>query len=337
MRAGGFGLGWGRAAGLLAAVLLGVAVGGCRTAPLAGREAGAALPVGVEVPAARGGLGHPADLSWVLMEASYARMRFGATPWVTTAAAAEQGGGGAGGDLAKQAQNPIASLISVPLQDNLSFGIGPEERTQNVLNIQPVVPVSLGKWTLVNRAIIPLVRQPDPTSAHRAWTGIGDVNLTTFVVPPTQGKVMVGFGPIFLFPTATSKQVGKQQWGLGPSAVVVATLDRWVLGLLVNNIWSLESAESLGGADGINSFLAQYFVNCNLPNGWYLSSAPIITADWNAPTDNQWIVPFGGGVGKIFRIGKQSYNAGVQAYYNVVTPDGGPEWSLRVQLTLLFP
>jgi hypothetical protein len=275
-----------------------------------------------------------ASSSWVRTKATYDRVGLRPTAWVATAEGeAQGGGGGGGGDLAKAAQNPIASLISVPFQNNTSFGIGPENRTQNVLNIQPVVPVSLWTWSLVNRMIIPVVHQPDPSSAERAWDGIGDINLTSFVVPPAFGPVMVGAGPIVQFPSASSTRVGSQMWAAGPSAVVVATLDKWVLGLLVNNIWGLEG----DGADDLNRFTAQYFVNYNLPKGWYLTSAPLITADWNAPSDDRWTVPFGGGIGKIFKIGKQSCNAGVQAYYNVVTPDGGPEWSLRCTVTLLFP
>jgi len=91
------------------------------------------------------------------------------------------------------------------------------------------------------------------------------------------------------------------------------------------------------GNRDVNLFTWQYFINYNLPRGWYLSSAPIITANWEADSGNVWTVPFGGGGGKIFRIGKQPMNAQVQAFYNVLKPDLGPQWQLRLQLQFLFP
>ena len=89
--------------------------------------------------------------------------------------------------------------------------------------------------------------------------------------------------------------------------------------------------------EDVNPFLMQYFINYNLPEGWYISSAPIVTANWKADSGNQWTVPFGGGVGKIFRIGKQPMNAQAQAFYNAVKPDNGADWTLRLQLQFLFP
>lgn len=88
----------------------------------------------------------------------------------------------------------------------------------------------------------------------------------------------------------------------------------------------------------MNQFLLQYFINYNMADGWYLNSAPIITANWKAESDNRWTVPFGAGVGKIFRIGKLPVNASIQAYYNVVKSDIlGPDWTLRLQVQFLFP
>jgi hypothetical protein len=284
----------------------------------------------------------PTERTWVRTKASYERVGVGASRWARTAAP-EKGAGDAGGgaaDLAKKSQNPIASMISLPFQNNTSFGIGDYDRTQNVFNIQPVFPVSLGrKWSLVNRTIIPIIHQPDATSSSGAWDGLGDINLTSFVVAPPMGNVMLGLGPIIVFPTATDLNVGDRAWAFGPSAIVVVTPGKWVVGLLASNTFGFEKGGSnLGGAEEErNSFLAQYFVNYNLKHGWFVTSAPIITADWNAPADNRWIVPFGGGVGRVFKIGKQNVNASVQGYYNVVTPDGGPDWSLRLQFTLLFP
>jgi hypothetical protein len=243
--------------------------------------------------------------------------------------------------LAKAAQNPIGNLISVPFQNNTSFQIGPFNRTSNVLNIQPVIPVELsGSILLINRTILPVVSSPDVTRPNGTTWGLGDLNYTAFFTPADAGPVMVGAGPVLLFPTGTSDDTGSGKWAAGPSVVLVATPGSTLIGLLVNNVWSYAGSSD---RDDLNQMLIQYFVNYNFPGGWYLSSAPIITSDWTKPAREGWIVPFGGGGGKIFKIGRQPINGSVQAFYNVVTPEGedgnriGPEWSLRLQLQLLFP
>jgi hypothetical protein len=237
-------------------------------------------------------------------------------------------------DLAKQTQNPVSDLISVPFQNNTSFGIGPNERTQNVLNIQPVVPVTLNdSWNVVARTIVPVVTQPDVLSSRGSTTGVGDVNASVFFSPSRPSRFIWGAGPVVSLPTATDEVLGSDKWGFGPSFVGLTMRGPWVIGALVNNVWSVGGNEAR--AD-VNQFLLQYFVNYNLPNGWYLSSAPILVADWESD-DDRWLVPFGGGVGKIFRIGGQPVNGSIQAFYNAVVPKGGPAWTLRLQLQLLFP
>ncbi len=343
---------WTPFVGALALVLL---LSGCRSAPVASPGDAPPTPA-LTAPAELTRNTIPAELArpgashWVRTKTTYDRPGLSRHAWTATQAAggaAPAGGAGAGagggsGDLAAQSQNPISSLISLPFQNNTSFGIGPYDRTLNVLNIQPVIPISIGKWSLVNRTIIPIITQPELKSATQSWTGLGDLNHTTFIVPPAFGDIMIGAGPVILFPTATDENLGRRQWGLGPSAVVVATKGKFVMGALVNNIWSLGRVGTLnpdieGQVQEVNQFLAQYFVNYNLPQGWYLVSAPIITADWNRPADDRWVVPFGGGLGKVFKIGKQPVNAGIQGYYNAIRPDGSAPWTLRVQLTFLFP
>jgi len=107
-----------------------------------------------------------------------------------------------------------------------------------------------------------------------------------------------------------------------------------VVGALVNNIWSFAGDAN---EPDVNQFLLQYFVNYNMKRGWYLTSSPIITADWNAPSDDRWTLPLGGGVGRVFNIGTQPVNMSLQAYDNVITPDYGPDWQVRFQVQLLFP
>ena len=250
-------------------------------------------------------------------------------------------------DLAKQAQNPIANMISLPFQNNTNFGIGPDEDgVQNILNIQPVVPFSLSEnFNLITRTILPIVTQPDfYTGGEGTITGLGDISLSTFLSPTKSSKLTWGVGPMFLFPTATDgflgaqspsggESLGADKWGAGLSLIGLVMPGKWVLGSLISNVWSFAGS----GDQDINLFNWQYFINYNLPKGWYLTSAPIITANWEADSDNTWTIPFGGGFGKLFSIGKQPINAQLSAYYNVEKPDFGPDWQLRFQIQFLFP
>lgn len=238
-------------------------------------------------------------------------------------------------ELAKKAQNPVGDLISIPFQNNTAFGIGSFDRTLNVLNIQPVYPIHMTeKWNLITRTILPIISQPDVTMENGGTTGIGDINFTVFLSPKAPNKIIWGIGPSILLPTASKDELGTGKWAIGPSLVVLTMMGHWVTGLLVNNVWSF--AGDSDRAD-VNSMLLQPFVNYNMKNGWYLTSSPIITVNWKASSGNQWVIPLGGGVGKIVRFGKLPINMNTQAFSNVVTPEGGPTWSFRFQLQLMFP
>lgn len=238
-------------------------------------------------------------------------------------------------DLAKKTQNPVADLISIPFQNNTNFNLGPNNRTQNILNIQPVVPFSLTEnWNLITRTIAPVVSQPDVTSNSGGEFGLGDINMTLFLSLRKPGKLIWGVGPIIQLPTATDKTLGTDKWAAGPSVVILTMPGNWVLGFLANNIWSFA-----GDSDrsDVNQFLLQYFVNYNFNGGWYLVSAPINTANWEADSDNTWTIPIGGGGGKIVKFGPLPVNIQTQAFYNIEKPDFGPDWQLRVQVQFLFP
>jgi hypothetical protein len=242
-------------------------------------------------------------------------------------------------DLAKASQNPIANLISLPFQNNTNFGIGPEDDVQNILNIQPVWPFALNeKWNVITRTIIPLMWQPDRGSGpwgmdSEVTFGLGDTTFTAFFSPSEDRETTWGIGPIFLLPTATDEVLGADKWGAGASVVVLTMPGQWVIGTLFSNVWSFAGS----GDQDVNFFTFQYFINYNFDDGWYLTSAPIITANWEAPSEERWTVPFGAGFGKVFRIGKQPINASAHAYYNVEKPTNGPDWQLRLQMNFLFP
>lgn len=239
-------------------------------------------------------------------------------------------------DLRKAAQNPMADLLSVPFQNNTNFGYGPLEETQNITNIQPVIPFDLNEnWLLISRTVAPLISQPGFYDGQGSEYGLGDINQSLFLGPSKPGKIIWGVGPVFLLPTATDSRLGGKKWGAGPGVVALTMQGPWVAGALVQNIWSFAGPSD---ENDVNQMLAQYFINYNLPNGWYLTSSPIITANWEADSDNRWTVPVGGGFGRLFTLGKLPVNAQLQAFYNVEKPDVlGPDWTLRVQVQFLLP
>lgn len=240
----------------------------------------------------------------------------------------------AASDLAKASQNPVGDLISLPFQNNTNFGVGPKDAVQNVLNIQPVYPLNLGKLNLINRLILPVVYQTEAVAGQGSTFGLGDTSYTAFFSPAEAGKFIWGMGPSLLIPTATDDILGTDRWSAGPGLVGLVMPGSWVVGALLQNVWSFAGDDDRGD---VNQLLFQYFLNYNKPNGWYYTSAPIITANWEADSGNRWTVPIGGGIGKVYRIGKRPVNANVQAYYNVEKPEFAADWSIRVQMVLLFP
>jgi hypothetical protein len=235
--------------------------------------------------------------------------------------------------LAKQTQNPVADLVSIPFQFNWNTGGGLGDQTLQVINIQPVLPLALDDdWLLVSRTIVPLVNVPLPSGARS--TGIGDIQEQMYLTASKPGSVIWGFGPVFSFPTATNDALTTGQFALGPDFVILTMPGKWVLGAVANQLWRI------GGSDNttaISSFFVQPFVNYNLHRGWSLSTSPSITADWNAPSGQQWTVPLGMGVSKVSLIGKQPVNLSLQYYHNVVRPDNGPADVVRMVFGLLYP
>jgi len=242
-------------------------------------------------------------------------------------------------ELAKLAQNPVGNLVSVPFQNNTNFNTGPLSGTQNILNIQPVYPIEVDRdWNIITRTIMPLIWQPAFAPDQGDTFGLGDIQFSAFLSPskPTADGIIWGAGAIVQMPTNTDARLGNKNWGLGPTAVVLRIKhgDPWVYGVLANNIWSLSSDER-GGA--YNNGLIQPFVNYNFKEGFYLTSAPVMTVNWKADSGQKWTVPLGGGVGKIFHLGRLPVNAQLSAYYNVVHPDDGANWQIRAQVQLMFP
>src|ERR1051326_1805871 len=221
--------------------------------------------------------------------------------------------------LQKAVQNPVSNLLSVPLQNNTNFAMGSFGRTQNVLDFQPVLPLPLGAhWNLITRVILPLISQPYVHQAEGSKNGLGDLNPTFFLSPAKHGTFMWGLGPVLSLPTATHSLIGSGKWAAGPSVVGLVQPGNWTLGALVNNLWSFAGDKDRAE---VHSFLLQYFIDYNFEAGWYLTSSPLITSNWKLPSNERWSVPFGAGLGRVFKVAGQSFNAQASTYYTVIHPD----------------
>ena len=247
-------------------------------------------------------------------------------------------------ELRKQAQNPVASLVSVPIQPSWNFDIGPHERVQNVWLVQPVIPTSIStNWNLITRWITPIVYQPippplvsGPAAQQTGVWGLGDMNPSFFLVPK-KSKVIWGVGPTFVLPTATNtKYLGQGKLSMGPTVVALVQPPHFTIGFLSNNYWSVAGHSDLN-KPAVNQFLLQYFLNYNMKKGWFLTTQPIITANWRASSGNVWTVPFGGGVGRVMKLGFQPVNVSVQFNGNAVHPANTSPWQPKCNLAFLFP
>ncbi|MEW4490477.1 neuromedin U [Thalassoglobus sp. JC818] len=239
-----------------------------------------------------------------------------------------EAGGGGSGDLAAKSQNPISDLVSLPLQSNWDFGIGPGNDQRYIGNLQPVIPIKLNEdWNLINRVIIPFVNLP--TGLDEQEHGIGNVVGQFFFSPRNAEKFIWGVGPTVQFPTASTPNLGAQEWAAGVDAVAVIQEGPILTGVLITQLWG-----SKGHSD---PFLAQPFFNYNLPEGWFLNVSGEANADWTLPRDSRWSFPLGGGVGRVFPILGQPVNVLCRFAPYVISPDGGPDWQFRFQFNLLFP
>lgn len=242
----------------------------------------------------------------------------------------EDSEGNKAAELAKATANPLANMISVPIQLNLNFGMGTFDRTQTLINLMPVLPLQVGEnVNLINRIILPIMIQPDLTQSLGNTFGIGDINYSMFFTPAKPGSLIWGFGPAFNIPTRTSNVLGSPEFGIGPTLVLLTMPGNWALGLTANNVWSYES-------DTLNALFSQVFVTYTFPSAWFINFSPTITANWNAADGEQWTVPlsFNTGVLKVF--GKQPIKFTLGGSYFVQRPTNGPDWQVNFQMVFLF-
>lgn len=239
-------------------------------------------------------------------------------------------------ELAKKLANPVANLVSVPLQYNYDQNYGPrDDGSVSRLNIQPVIPFSMNEeWNVITRTIFPLIDQNDIPVKGRGESGLGDITASQFFSPKksTSRGWIWGVGPVELLPTASKDSLGAEKWGLGPTAVVLKQVGPWTVGGLANHIWSV--AGDSGRAD-INSTFLQPFAAYNTRTQTTFSMNTETTYNWE---NEAWSIPVNLTVAQLLKAGPQIFQLGGGVRYWLDSPGNGPEgWGFRLQVTLLFP
>ena len=235
--------------------------------------------------------------------------------------------------LAKTVQNPLASLVSFPMQFNFNEGVGEYERRFFNLNVQPVIPYPGDKWNVITRTIVPV--NSVPVCETDSVAGLGDTNLSVFLSPAGAGSVTWGVGPAIVLPTASNPELlGTGKLSIGPTGVLFVAAGKFTMGAVASNTWSVAGDSD---RDDVNFFFAQWFLNYNIGKGWAVGTAPIITANWKAESGNQWTIPWGLQISKLTHFGSRPVNLLAGYYKNSEHPEGGPDYQVRVQINMLFP
>ncbi len=236
-------------------------------------------------------------------------------------------------ELSKQLSNPIASLISVPFQNNFDVGAGPDGNGFSyTMNVQPVIPISLSEdWNLISRTILPI--SYNDYSPDGNVFGLGDTTQSLFFSPkaPTSAGLIWGVGPVLLLPTATDEYLGGGKWGAGPTGVALVQKDAWTVGALANHIWSFAGEDDRAN---ISQTFIQPFVSYSLGHGRSVSLNTESSYNWMA---DEWTVPVNLGFSQVLKVGPQPVQLQIGGKYYAVAPEGGPEWGIRSTITLLFP
>jgi hypothetical protein len=239
-------------------------------------------------------------------------------------------------DLAQELTNPIADLVTVPIQMNLDDGIGPaDDGSKLTTNVQPVIPVDIGEnWNLVTRTIVPVTYQNDIFPGAGSQFGLGDINLSLFFSPkqPTAGGLTWGVGSVLLLPTATDSLIGARKWGAGPAAVGLVLKGPWTVGMLANHVWSFAGDDD---RDDISNSFMQPFVAYTWPSAWTASLQSETTYNWQS---EQWSVPVNLALSKLVKFGKLPVSLQAGVGYWAESPDNGPEGlRFRLQANIVLP
>jgi hypothetical protein len=236
--------------------------------------------------------------------------------------------------MAKKLANPISDLVSVPFQFNWEQGVGPQDQTRFILNIQPVMPFTLTKdWNLIARVITPLISQPPLSEGGAPAFGVGDVLGSFFFSPSHSRGITWGVGPVLSLPSTTIPTLGTEKWSAGPTFVVLKQAGPWTVGALWNQVWSFAGNE---GRRDVSQMFFQPFLAYNTKSLVTFTLQSEMTANWKAD-DDKWTVPINLQVAKLSSFGPfpASYQLGFGVY--AAHPDTGPSWKMRGAIVVLLP
>ncbi|RDI11908.1 transporter [Flavobacterium sp. AG291] len=235
-------------------------------------------------------------------------------------------------ELAKKLSNPIASLISVPFQNNTDYGIGPNNGTRNTMNFQPVLPLSISeKYNLITRMVLPIVTQYNVTAPGAKENGLGDAVVSGFF-SPKESSFTWGVGPALLIPTGTDDFLTTKKFGVGPTAVALKQSNGWTYGALINQIWSVAGDDD---RPDVNQMFLQPFVTYNWKSGAGLGTNMELTQNWESSDTTIWLNPI---VSGMTSLGGQKVSLAIGPRFNLAAPDGSKaDWGWRAVVIFVFP
>lgn len=229
---------------------------------------------------------------------------------------------------AKLSQDPLSNIFSLLIQDDLSFFKKTDGDVSNALVLKPIIPFPVRRWLVVTRWTLPISRIPDVTTTKGSARGLGDIDMTTWFVPPQTGAWEFGFGVGKGFATATTEELSTLGWSVGPAAIAIYRKGPWIAGMAASYEYSISTGSQI--------YSMQNGLAYNMGSGWALVTQPNVTGIWRNDQLNGWVVPVGGGIAKTWVVKRLAIGLGVQGYYNIVRPDYVGRFTLRTELRLFL-
>ncbi len=244
-------------------------------------------------------------------------------------------------DSDSAAQTEKSRFFALPLELDADYGATNGDVT--ILRIMPLYGrPSKDNWKVIHLNLLTLADapggipgrpgNPDPVPGDNV-VGISDLLHASFFTPPSAGNPVWGFGAMLSIPIASDRRLGSGKWSAGPALRFSYKNGPWTFGAFGGQLWSFAGDDD---RNDVSQLMVRGAIRRKLKNDWYFVSAPIITANWNADGE-KWLVPLGGGIGKLFRINANPWALSLQGYYNAIKPAGAPNWSVRFSVIAAIP
>ena len=239
-------------------------------------------------------------------------------------------------ELESDSKDDKNRFFALPMELDADYGAGNGDAT--ILRIMPLYGrPSKDNWKIVHMNLLVLADapggvpgrpgNPNPLPGDKVF-GISDLLHASFFTPPSAGNPIWGYGAMLSVPIASDSRLGSGKWSAGPAFRFSYKTGPWTFGGFGGQLWSFAGSDH---RNDVSQLMIRGSIRRQLKNEWYFVSAPIITANWKADGE-KWLVPVGGGIGKVFNIGTNPWAMSVQGYYNVVKPLGAPDWSVRLSV-----